>query len=64
MTMGEDYILNQKEAIERVREIDKMVIEELNKDKKDREKITRLRFEQMLRGLYITQNPIESGRFY
>lgn len=63
--MEQDYFLNQRETIERIKEIDQQVIAESTKiGRKDKSKITRLRFEQMLRGLYLTQNPMDVGRFY
>jgi hypothetical protein len=65
MKPNEDYVIDQKEAIERVREIDGKISEAFEKSgRRNTEEITRLRFEQMLRGLMITQNPLESGRFY
>ena len=49
-----DYIAN-KEAIERVREIDDKINEEKSKDSIDGGKLTKLMYEQMLRGLYLNQ---------
>lgn len=49
-----DYEAN-KEAIDRVREIDEKLKEENKKEIADGGVATRLMFEQMLRGLYINQ---------
>ena len=50
---------NENDAVEKVREIDEKIQKEFsNGTMADKDKITKLRFEQMLRGLYITQNPI------
>lgn len=50
---------NENDAVEKVREIDEKIQKEFsNGTMADKDKITKMRFEQMLRGLYITQNPI------
>lgn len=50
---------SDSDSIEKVREIDEKIQKEFsNGTMADKDKITKLRFEQMLRGLYITQNPI------
>jgi uncharacterized protein with GYD domain len=49
-----DYEANE-EAIKKVREIDDQLQEERKKQKPDGGKMTRLMFEQLLRGLYINQ---------
>ena len=55
----------EKEIIQGVIDIDKKIIEEVNKGSMaDKQKITKLRFEQMLRGLYITQNPMDINNHY
>lgn len=59
--MIEDFnrFKSEENAIENVIEIDKQIKDEFSKGSNiDGKKITKLRFEQMLRGLYITQNPI------
>ena len=43
----------KKEAIRRVVDISDMIEDERSKENSDESKITRLLFEQMLRGLYI-----------
>ena len=54
-----DYIDEQNDAIEGVKNIDKEIQKEFSKGSMaNKEKITKMRFEQMLRGLYITQNPM------
>ena len=50
---------NENDAVEKVREIDEKIQKEFsNGTMADKDKITKMRFEQMLRGLYITQNTI------
>ena len=49
-----DYEAN-KETIEKIKEIDEQLQTERKKQKPDGGKMTRLMFEQMLRGLYINQ---------
>ena len=48
-------VLNEfnQEAIQRVVDVSDMIEDERSKEKSDESKITRLLFEQMLRGLYI-----------
>lgn len=59
MTQGYDFIEEQSDAIKKIIEIDKDIDKEIsNGDKADENKITKLRFEQMLRGLRIQQNPM------
>ena len=49
-----DYEANE-EAIKKVREIDDQLQKERGKEKPDGSKMTRLMFEQLLRGMYINQ---------
>ena len=49
-----DYEANE-EAIKRVQEIDNEIKEENKKENANRSVITKLMFEQMLRGLHINQ---------
>ena len=49
-----DYEANE-EAIKKVREIDEQLKEERQKQKPDGSRMTRLMFEQLLRGMYINQ---------
>jgi hypothetical protein len=49
-----DYEANE-EAIKRVREIDEQIKEEDSKEVADNGKLTKLMFEQLLRGMYINQ---------
>lgn len=48
---------NENKVIEGIVEIDNQIQEEYSKEKADQPKLTQLRFEQMLRGLYLFQNP-------
>lgn len=59
MTQGYDFIDEQANAIKKIIEIDKDINKEVSKGgNADENKITKLRFEQMLRGLYIQQDPM------
>lgn len=59
MNTGFDIIDAENNAVKSIQEIDKKVIDELSKGSmSDAEKITKLRFEQMLKGLYLTQDPM------
>ena len=49
-----DYEANE-EAIKKVKEIDEQLQEERAKEKPDGGKVTKLMFEQLLRGMYINQ---------
>jgi hypothetical protein len=49
-----DYLAND-EAVRKVKEIDDQIKEENDKEVADGSKLTKLMFEQMLRGLYINQ---------
>ena len=56
---GFDSFKAKDEAIRSVINIDKEIQKEVSKGLMgDKKKITKMRFEQMLRGLYITQNPM------
>ena len=56
---GFDSFKAKDEAIQSVINIDKEIQKEFSKGLMgDKKKITKMRFEQMLRGLYITQNPM------
>lgn len=49
-----DYEANE-EAIKKIREIDEQIKEEDSKEVADGKKLTKLMFEQLLRGMYINQ---------
>ena len=49
-----DYETNE-ETIKKIREVNDQLQEERSKDKPDGGKMTRLMFEQLLRGMYINQ---------
>lgn len=56
---GFDSFKAKDEAIQSVISIDKEIQKEVSKGLMgDKKKIAKMRFEQMLRGLYITQNPM------
>ena len=50
-------IYDEGEIIKEISEIDAKVKEEVNKPNADNDKIVKLRFQQLLRGMYLTQNP-------
>ena len=45
------------EIIHILQEIDNQVNEELEKENVDKQKIYNLRFQQLMQGIYLTQNP-------
>lgn len=49
--------IDQKELIHEIQNIDNQVIEELSKENIDKKKIYELRFQQLMKGLWINQNP-------
>lgn len=51
--MDENGNYSQSKIIDGIMEIDDKIQEELTKDVIDKSKLTRLRYEQMLRGLYM-----------
>ena len=58
------FYADQSKVIDSIIEIDKKIKEESEKkEKADMSKITKLRFEQMLRGLYINGDVYEN-RYY
>jgi hypothetical protein len=50
---------NKKKVLEGISEIDEKIQDMLVKDVIDKSKLTRLRYEQMLRGLYLYENPFQ-----
>ena len=48
-----NYAVNNEEAVARVKDINEQIQEENVKEVADNSKLTKLMFEQMLRGLYI-----------
>ena len=55
--LNTDGIYDQNQVIDGIAEIDDEIQEMLTKEVIDKSKLTRLRYEQMLRGLYLFQNP-------
>ena len=55
--LDENGVYSKEKVIGGIVDIDKKIHEECNKDVVDGEELTRLRYEQMLRGLYLWQNP-------
>lgn len=51
-------IYDKSKVIEGIAEIDDKIQELLSKEIIDKSKLARLRYEQMLRGLYIFENPL------
>lgn len=55
--LDKDGNYSKKDIINGIIEIDNQIQEEVDKDVVDKQKLTKLRFEQMLRGLYLFENP-------
>jgi len=53
-----DGVYDKQRVIDGIVDIDEQIQEEVNKDEVDKKKLTKLRFEQMLRGLYLWENPM------
>lgn len=51
--ISDTFYKDQSDIVESIIEIDNQIKEEKKKKKRDGDKITKLRFEQMLRGLYL-----------
>ena len=51
---------NRSEILDGIAEIEDKIQEELTKDVIDQSKLTRLRYEEMLRGIYMSQFPFNS----
>lgn len=57
--LDKDGNYSKNDVINGIIEIDKQIQEEVDKDVVDKQKLTKLRFEQMLRGLYLFENPYQ-----
>lgn len=57
--LDKDGNYSKKNIINGIIEIDNQIQEEVDKDVVDKQKLTKLRFEQMLRGLYLFENPYQ-----
>ena len=57
--LDKDGNYSKKDIINGIIEIDNQIQEEVDKDVVDKQKLTKLRFEQMLRGLYHFENPYQ-----
>lgn len=55
--LDKDGNYSKENVINGIIDIDEKIQEECDKDKVDNKKLTELRYEQMLRGLYLWQNP-------
>lgn len=55
--LDRDGNYSKENVINGIIDIDEKIQEECTKDVVDESKLTRLRYEQMLRGLYLWQNP-------
>lgn len=61
---GYDSISATADALKNVMDVDKKIKEEASKGSMaNDDKISRMMFEQMLRGLYITEDPTSFNRF-
>ena len=57
--LDKDGNYSKKDIINGIIEIDNQIQEQVDKDVVDKQKLTKLRFEQMLRGLYLFENPYQ-----
>ena len=57
--LDKDGNYSKKDIINGIIEIDNQIQEEVDKDVVDKQKLTKLRFEQMLRGLYLFESPYQ-----
>lgn len=57
MERNEYGIFDEREVVNNLIDIDNKINAELDKEKQDNELICKLRFEQMLRGLYLQAIP-------
>ena len=55
--LDKDGNYSKENVINGIIDIDEKIQEECNKDEVDNKKLMKLRYEQMLRGLYLWQNP-------
>lgn len=53
----ENNFFNENEVLEKLHQYEEQVNEELSKDNIDKEKIMKLRYEQLLKGMFMTQDP-------
>lgn len=58
--LDKDGNYSKENVINSILDIDDEIQDEYTKEVVDKEKITRLRYEQMLRGLYLWQNPFDN----
>lgn len=50
-------VIDDKEIVSQIQEIDNKVKEELSKENVDDNKVYQLRFQQLMKGIQLTQNP-------
>lgn len=55
--MDKNGVYDKAKVIEGIADIDEQIQELCTKEVIDRSRLTRLRYEQMLRGLYMWENP-------
>ena len=55
--LDKDGNYSKENVINGIIDIDEKIQEECDKDEVDNKKLTKRRYEQMLRGLYLWQNP-------
>lgn len=56
MILKDIYSIDDKKTIEELKTIENNINEELSKDTVDKEKLYKLRFQQLMKGIYLTQN--------
>lgn len=50
-------LMDDKELVAEIQKIDNKVTEELSKEQVDNKKVYELRFQQLMKGIQLTQNP-------
>ena len=58
MDYFDDGVLSQRQVVDSGKEMEDKITEEMSKKDVDEKKLTRMYYEQMLRGLYIQTNPL------
>jgi len=53
------YAIDEKEIVNELKKLDNKVREELSKPNVDKKKLYELRFQQLMKGIYLTQNPLD-----
>jgi hypothetical protein len=54
------WIKDESEVINKIKNISEDIDKELDKDEIDKERLFKLRYQQFIQGLYLTQNPLNN----